>query len=153
MSAVSAKSAVSGSTVYHDARSLAGTPPPLPPLPRALLSGSQTDMSQSYGGTNEPPSYQYESDQTGSQAATAKGGDTPRGVDILDLPAPASVSLLSSASSKVTVPFPPGLVQLPTPGRGMKARLRRGRILLLICSRMNRLELEMGGECWLEMPV
>lgn len=103
MSSVSAKSAVSGNTIYHDAESNPGTPPPLPPLPRAHVSGSgsQIDFAQI-----APPAYQPKSDNAASPVD-----------DILDMPAPASISQFSSASSRGGVPFPPGLGmgQLPTP--------------------------------------
>ena len=105
MSSVSAKSAVSGNTIYHDAESVAGTPPPLPTLPRAYMSSGPTGHTQSHGGT-EPPL--YESEQT-----TKDNDHAPRLVDVLDMPAPASVSQFSSASSR-SVQFPPGLMMLPS---------------------------------------
>lgn len=130
ISSVSAKSAVSSATtIYHDARSDPETPPPLPPLPRAFLSGggngsgagSQVDVSAGYGspggggggGGGEPPS--YESPHMHQAVKDLNSPHSHNIVDILDLPAPASVSQFSSASSRGTVPFPPGLVQLPTP--------------------------------------
>jgi hypothetical protein len=107
-SSVSARSAISGNTVYHDAESTVGTPPAIPSLPRAYISGSTSGNTQGLGEFAEPPS--YESEQT------AKDNDqAPRLVDVLDIPAPASVSQFSSASSR-SVQFPPGLVTLRSPG-------------------------------------
>lgn len=100
----SSVSAKSGSTVYHDAYSNPSTPPPIPPLPRAHVTGSQTDLGQS-----PPPAY------VANQAELKPSHIPPRMVDVLDMPAPASISQFSSASSRGGMPFPPGLVQLPTP--------------------------------------
>lgn len=103
MSSISTKSAVSGNTIYHDAHSSPGTPPPLPPLPRAHVSGSdsQIDVTQT-----APPAYRSTSDSAAGPVD-----------DILDTPVPASISKFSSASSRGGMPFPPGLGmgQLPTP--------------------------------------
>jgi hypothetical protein len=106
-SSVSARSGISGNTVYHDAESTPGTPPAIPSLPRAYMSSSPTGLTQSHGDFGAPPL--YEPDQP------AKDDDhAPRLVDVLDIPAPASVSQFSSASSR-SVQFPPGLVTLQSP--------------------------------------
>ena len=107
-SSVSAKSAVSGNTIYHDAESTAGTPPPIPSLPRAYMSSSQTFMAQSHGEFAEPPIYEPDT------AAKDDDNHAPRLVDVLDMPAPASVSQFSSASSR-SVQFPPGLMAIQSP--------------------------------------
>jgi len=109
-SSVSARSAVSGNTVYHDAESTVNPHPPIPSLPRAYISGSQTFMVHSSGEFAEPPAYDPE------QVAKDNDDDdhAPRLIDVLDIPAPASVSQFSSASSR-SVQFPPGLVALQGP--------------------------------------
>ena len=104
-SSVSAKSA---STVYHDAESNPGTPPPLPALPRAYMPASPTTyMEQSREDSARSPMY-------GSDETAIDDDSAPRLVDVLDMPAPSSVSQFSSASSR-SVQFPPGLTTLQSP--------------------------------------
>lgn len=114
MSSVSTKSAMSGSTVYHDTYSSPGTPPPLPPLPRAYMT-SQSNLTHVRSGSMAPPAYEAEQmTSPGGQNQVAKDNYAPRLVDVLDMPAPASISQFSSASSRGGLPFPPGLAQLPS---------------------------------------
>ncbi|KAG2116887.1 hypothetical protein BD769DRAFT_1058247 [Suillus cothurnatus] len=109
MSGVSAKSAVSGNTVYHDAVSRMGTPVSLPS--RAITPASQrgstvpaTDFVLPMP-SGAPPAYDDPYDSLGSRGPSPL---SPTGIDVLDIPAPAPFSS-ASASGK---PLPPGLVPL-----------------------------------------
>jgi hypothetical protein len=104
-SSVSAKSGASGGTVYHDAESAPDTPPIIPPLPRVYMAGSPG--SPTVLEHTEPPMY-------GSDEPPKDDDHAPRLVDVLDMPAPASVSQFSSASSK-SLQFPPGLMTIHAP--------------------------------------
>ncbi|KAH7928316.1 hypothetical protein BV22DRAFT_1030802 [Leucogyrophana mollusca] len=115
MSSVSAKSAVSGNTVYHDAVSRLGTPVSVPS--RAMTPASPRGHGP--GGdfvppvpAGAPPAYDDPYDSFGSRAS----GNYPQGVDILDIPAPPPASPFSgAAASRTNTPFPPGLVPLSNP--------------------------------------
>lgn len=116
ISTVSTKSAMSGSTVYHDAHSVPGTPPPVPPMPRVYMSIDHPELHNARSGsTMSPPA--YESEHMGSLAgqtqAAKDAGYAPRLVDVLDMPAPVSMSQFSSISSRGGMPFPPGLLTTP----------------------------------------
>lgn len=109
MSSVSAKSAISGNTVYHDAVSRMGTPVSLPS--RAITPASQrgsavpaTDFAPSMP-SGAPPAYDDPYDLMGSRGHSPL---SPTGIDVLDIPAPAP---FSSASTNGR-PLPPGLVPL-----------------------------------------
>ncbi|KAG2341165.1 hypothetical protein BDR05DRAFT_965493 [Suillus weaverae] len=109
MSSVSAKSAVSGNTVYHDAVSRMGTPVSLPS--RAVTPGSQrgsavpaTDFAPPMP-SGAPPAYDDPYDLLGSRGPSPL---SPTGIDVLDIPAPAPFSSASTSGR----PLPPGLVPL-----------------------------------------
>ena len=109
MSSVSAKSAISGNTVYHDAVSRMGNPVSLPS--RAITPASQrgsavpaTDFAPSMP-SGAPPAYDDPYDLMGSRGHSPL---SPTGIDVLDIPAPAP---FSSASTNGR-PLPPGLVPL-----------------------------------------
>ncbi|KAG2147709.1 uncharacterized protein EDB93DRAFT_1205927 [Suillus bovinus] len=109
MSSVSAKSAISGNTVYHDAVSRMGTPVSLPS--RAITPASQrgsvvpaTDFAHSMP-SGAPPAYDDPYDLMGSRVPSPL---SPTGVDVLDTPAPAPFSSASTSGR----PLPPGLVPL-----------------------------------------
>lgn len=108
MSGVSAKSAVSGNTVYHDAVSQMGSPLSLPS--RAMTPASQrgsaalaTDFAPPML-SGAPPAYDDPYDSMGSR----NNNPHPIGIDVLDIPAPAPFSSASLSGN----PFPPGLVPL-----------------------------------------
>ncbi|KAG0705771.1 hypothetical protein DFH29DRAFT_872738 [Suillus ampliporus] len=106
MSGVSAKSAVSGNTVYHDAVSRIGTPVSLPS--RAITPASQRGSAADFAPpipSGAPPAYDDPYDLMGSRNHSPL---SPTGVDVLDIPAPAP---FSTASTRGT-PLPPGLVPL-----------------------------------------
>jgi hypothetical protein len=107
-SGVSAKSAVSGNTIYHDAISHMGSPVSLPS--RAITPSSQrgsaapaTDFIPPVP-SGAPPAYDDPYDSMGSR----NGNPYPSGIDVLDIPAPAPFSSTSMSGG----PFPPGLVPL-----------------------------------------
>ncbi|KAG1789310.1 uncharacterized protein HD556DRAFT_1399087 [Suillus plorans] len=109
ISSVSAKSAVSGNTVYHDAVSRMGTPVSLPS--RAITPASQrgsavpaTDFAPPMP-SGAPPAYDDPYDLMGSRVPSPL---SPTGVDVLDTPAPAPFSSASTSGR----PLPPGLVPL-----------------------------------------
>ncbi|KAG2363802.1 hypothetical protein BDR07DRAFT_875654 [Suillus spraguei] len=109
MSSVSAKSAISGNTVYHDAISRMGTPVSLPS--RAITPASQrgsavpaTDFGPPMR-SGAPPAYDDPYDLPSSRNPSPL---SPTGIDVLDIPAPAP---FSSASTNGR-PLPPGLVPL-----------------------------------------
>jgi len=116
----SAGSGASGNTIYHDANS---TTPSLTPLPRALAPASQPGNNSGWptSDVEEPPL-----DFAHSGTAIPSHNPLP-GVDVLDMPAPPSMSTFassstlrdtdSSTSGVRKVPFPPGLGlgALPTP--------------------------------------
>ncbi|KAG1735360.1 uncharacterized protein EDB91DRAFT_1145116 [Suillus paluster] len=108
MSGVSAKSAVSGNTVYHDAVSRIGTPVSLPS--RAITPGSQRGSAAfplDFAPpvlSGAPPAYDDPYDLIGSRNSSPL---SPTGVDVLDIPAPAPFSSASRGT-----PLPPGLVPL-----------------------------------------
>ncbi|KAG2115000.1 hypothetical protein DEU56DRAFT_841451 [Suillus clintonianus] len=109
MSSVSAKSAVSGNTLYHDAVSRIGTPVSLPS--RALTPASQrgstafaTDFALPVP-SGAPPAYDDPYDLLGTRNPSPL---SPTGIDVLDIPAPAPFSSASTSGR----PLPPGLVPL-----------------------------------------
>jgi len=92
MSGVSAKSVVSGNTMYHDAVSQLGSPVSLPF--RAIEPASQggsivpaIDFAPPVPG-GAPPAYDDLYDSMGSR----NSNPYPVGVDVLDIPAPAPFS-------------------------------------------------------------
>ena len=114
LSSLSARTTASGQSVYHDAASrppssLVTFPVPAvsdteqthlarqPPDERMTLSGADIGIP-----LNPPPAY----DDTLPQIETEEVAD----VDILDVPAPASLT-----ARQVQPPYPPGLPTLPTP--------------------------------------
>ncbi|OAX41894.1 hypothetical protein K503DRAFT_854317 [Rhizopogon vinicolor AM-OR11-026] len=107
-SGVSAKSAVSGNTIYHDAVSQMGSPVSLPS--RAMTPASQrgsaapvTDFAPPVP-SGAPPAYDDPYDSMGTRNSNLY----PSGVDVLDIPAPAPFSSTSMSGSL----FPPGLPPL-----------------------------------------
>ncbi|KAG6332566.1 hypothetical protein ID866_6525 [Astraeus odoratus] len=108
ISTVSAKSAVSGNTVYHDAISHLGTPVSVPSRAMTPANGGGAAPGQEAPviPTSAPPAYALED----PYSSLASRGSFPysQGVDILDLPvpAPASQFTASGGTSRVT---PPGL--------------------------------------------
>ncbi|KAG1842490.1 hypothetical protein DFJ58DRAFT_806033 [Suillus subalutaceus] len=111
MSGVSAKSAISGNTVYHDAVSRMGTPVSLPS--RAITPASQSQRGSAVPATDfplpipsgAPPAYDDPYDSLGSRGPSPL---SPTGIDVLDIPAPAPFSSASTGGK----PLPPGLVPL-----------------------------------------
>lgn len=121
---ISSISTKSGSTVYHDAPSTPGTPPPMPPMPRVYMSTgtlSHHDLHNARSGsTMSPPTYENsqmnQGPGQGPGQAFSKDEFAPRLIDVLDMPAPVSMSQFSSISSRGGMPYPPGLAGvLPTP--------------------------------------
>ncbi|KAK0444251.1 uncharacterized protein EV420DRAFT_1009285 [Desarmillaria tabescens] len=142
MSSVSAKSAASGATVYHDAQSsipstpvLAGVPVLTPP-PRALAAPNQAELGIWSPGSVERMRHQASAPGESSVAETSTAPSVPTSpvtpvfsgqIDILDMPAPRGISPFTSASSMKDTPsnssfgtkllsYPPGL-PLSTPAR------------------------------------
>lgn len=114
MSSVSAKSAISGNTVYHDAASRLGTPVSVPS--RAITPAS----ARGPGSANElaaplpmgaPPAYTVSDpyDSMGSRGSFPYS----QGVDVLDLPVPQPASPFSASggtsAATRSVATPPGL--------------------------------------------
>jgi len=126
MSNVSARSAASAGTVYHDAQSSLPGTPLLAQLPRALTPAEQpllpvTEHSWLSTPLSSPPPY---NDRPLAALTTDSPADTSlndtSGTDILDMPAPTALNNFSSISSLKetatgssfgykTTPFPPGL--------------------------------------------
>ena len=107
-SGVSAKSAVSGNTIYHDAVSQLGSPVSLPS--RAMTPASQRGSAAPAMDfappvpSGAPPAYDDPYDSMGSR----NSNPYPVDVDVLDIPAPAPFSSTSMSGSL----FPPGLAPL-----------------------------------------
>ncbi|KAG8212821.1 hypothetical protein J3R82DRAFT_11115 [Butyriboletus roseoflavus] len=114
MSSVSAKSAISGNTVYHDALSRLGTPVSLPS--RAITPANARGPGSANGlapplPAGAPPAYAISDpyDSVGSR------GSFPfsQGVDILDLPVPQPASPFAASggtsAAARNVATPPGL--------------------------------------------
>ncbi len=138
MSSVSAKSAASGATVYHDAQSsipstpvLAGIPVLTPP-PRALAAPNQAELGIWSPGSLERMRHHASVPGDSSVAETSTAPTSPvtpvftGHIDILDMPAPRGISPFTSASSMKDTPsnssfgtkllsYPPGLTKSMPP--------------------------------------
>lgn len=141
MSSVSAKSAASGATVYHDAQSsipstpvLAGVPVLTPP-PRALAAPNQAELGIWSPGSVERMRHHASVPGDSSVAETSTAPSVPTSpvtpvftgqIDILDMPAPRGISPFTSASSMKDTPsnssfgtkllsYPPGLIKSMPP--------------------------------------
>ncbi|PBK89015.1 hypothetical protein ARMGADRAFT_1167792 [Armillaria gallica] len=138
MSSVSAKSAASGATVYHDAQSsipstpvLAGVPVLTPP-PRALAAPNQAELGIWSPGSLERMRHHASVPGDSSVAETSTAPTSPvtpvftGHIDILDMPAPRGISPFTSASSMKDTPsnssfgtkllsYPPGLTKSMPP--------------------------------------
>lgn len=119
MSSVSARSAASGATVYHDAQSsmpstpvLAGVPVLTPP-PRALAAPNQAELGIWSPGSVERMRHHASALGDSYIAETSTAPSVPTSpvtpvfggpIDILDMPAPRGISPFTSASSMKDTP-------------------------------------------------
>lgn len=97
LSSVSAKSAVSGNTVYHDAVSRLGTPVSIPSRAMTPATGGGATLGQHVLPLPQgsPPAYALED----PYSSLASRGSFPysQGLDVLDLPVPAPVSQFTAS--------------------------------------------------------
>lgn len=106
ISSVSAKSGVSGNTVYHDAVSRLGTPVSIPSRAMTPATGGGATLGQHVLPLplGSPPAYALED----PYSSLGSRGSFPysQGLDVLDLPAPAPVSefTASGGTNRVTPP-------------------------------------------------
>ncbi|PPQ63228.1 hypothetical protein CVT24_005688 [Panaeolus cyanescens] len=111
---ISARSAASGATIYHDAHSSAPGTPLLTPLPRAMTPAEQPvpmipaehawiSSPLAAGAPSSPPAYEDQfvigSPSPSSPARSPPSLSSPLGADILDMPAPVAINNFSSLSS------------------------------------------------------
>ncbi|KAI6108894.1 hypothetical protein EDD16DRAFT_1487876 [Pisolithus croceorrhizus] len=94
LSSVSAKSAVSGNTVYHDAVSRLGTPVSIPSRAMTPATGGGATLGQTLP-LGSPPAYALED----PYSSLGSRGSFPysQGVDVLDLPVPAPASQFAAS--------------------------------------------------------
>ncbi|KAI6099780.1 hypothetical protein F5141DRAFT_1143526 [Pisolithus sp. B1] len=94
LSSVSAKSAASGNTVYHDAVSRLGTPVSIPSRAMTPATGGGATLGQTLP-LGSPPAYALED----PYSSLGSRGSFPysQGVDVLDLPVPAPASQFAAS--------------------------------------------------------